>query len=318
MAITQINLETGASRELAFAAPKPVAPAGSIVWLDVFAPGEDDLQWLAREYAFHPLALEDCRHFEQRAKVEEYDGYLFLSLNAVVRRAGDLHAQELEAFLGVDYVITLHREPLAALDTMRARCVSDHRTGNFRADFMFYQIADQIVDAIFPLLDAVEDEIDDLEDQVLAQPSQEMLQHIFTLKRQLVELRKIVGPMRDALDSLADVRYEIIDPRTALYFRDAYDHLVRIHDLIETSRDLLGNALDAYLSSVSNRLSEIMKRLTLLTTIFMPISFLVGFGGMNFTQWIPFDSGVAFGVMIALLMLVPSAMALWFRRSKWM
>jgi magnesium transporter len=123
--------------------------------------------------------------------------------------------------------------------------------------------------------------------------------------------------MRDAMDVLADTRYEFIDPRTALYYRDTYDHLVRIYDLIETSRDLLGNALDAYLSTVSNRLNEVMKRLTLITTIFMPISFLVGFGGMNFTQYIPFDNPIAFGILIALLAAMPALMVISFWRSKW-
>jgi magnesium transporter len=315
MSIALINLDTGTTLELTRDAPRP-APDGGIVWLDLSAPTADDLSWLARAYNFHPLALEDCRHFDQRAKVEPYDGYLFISVDAVTRANGDMLAQELEVFLGADYLITVHREPIAALDEMRVRCVSDSRTGKYRADMLFYQIVDHMVDAIFPLIDEMDDEIDDLEDEILAKPTQASLQRLFELKRQLVFLRKIVGPMRDAMDVLADTRYEFIDPRTALYYRDTYDHLVRIYDLIEISRDLLGNALDAYLSSVSNRLNEVMKRLTLLTTIFMPISFLVGFGGMNFVQ-IPFDNPVAFGIMLALLIVVPTGMLIWFWRSKW-
>lgn len=316
MPITLINLETGATIELTRDVRRPIAD-GNLVWLDIPTPTEDDLNWLAREYKFHPLAIEDCRNFDQRAKVEPYDGYLFISVDAVTRKNSNLLAQELEVFLGPDYLITVHREPIAALDEMRVRCVSDSRTGKYRADMLLYQIVDHMVDAVFPLLDEMEDEIDDLEDEILAKPTQESLHRVFELKRQLVFLRKTVGPMRDAMDVLADTRYDFIDSRTALYYRDTYDHLVRIYDLIETSRDLLGNALDAYLSSVSNRLNEVMKRLTLLTTIFMPISFLVGFGGMNFTQWIPFDSQIAFGIMLALLMIVPTGMLIWFRRSKW-
>ena len=323
MSITQINLETGLTTELARDATRPLSPAregtaGGIVWLDIPAPSEDDLAWLAREYDFHPLALEDCRHFDQRAKVDAYDSYLFLSVHAVTRANGDLRAQELQVFLSADYLITAHREPIAALDAMRMRCTSDSRTGNYRADMLLYQITDQMVDAIFPLLDTIEDDIDELEDEILDKPTQESLHQVFTLKRQLVFLRKTVGPMRDAMDVLADTRYEFIDPHTALYYRDTYDHLVRIYDLIETSRDMLGNALDAYLSTVSNRLNEVMKRLTLITTIFMPISFVVGFGGMNFTQYIPFDNPLAFSILIALLVAMPTMMVVWFWRSKWM
>ncbi|MBI5651216.1 MAG: magnesium/cobalt transporter CorA [Chloroflexi bacterium] len=316
MAITQINLDTGATSALTHDAPRPSA-TDSIVWLDVSAPSEDDLQWLARAYNFHPLAIEDCRHFEQRAKVDTYDDYLFISIDQVTRANGDLTAQELETFLGSDFLITVHREPIAALDTMRGRCAKDNRTGNFRADFLFYQIADRIVDDLFPLLDLIEDEIDDLEDTILAKPTQATLHRVFELKRQLVFLRKIIGPFRDAMDVLADMRYAMISAQTALYFRDIYDHLVRIYDLIETARDLLSNALDAYLSTVSNRMNDVMKRLTLFATIFLPISFVVGFGGMNFTN-LPFDDPRALTLMLVLIVAFPTTMLLYYWRKGWL
>jgi len=333
MPITQINLANRTTTELPPDAARPTAAPG-IVWLDVSAPTEDDLAWLARTYAFHPLAIEDCRNFNQRAKVEAYgdtfappensagadltlprsnaaSDYLFLSLTITGRDDGDLRAQEMEAFLGPDYLITVHREPLPILDAVR-----EHLAANTRADFLLYLIADHMVDTYFPLLDEMDDEIDALEDQILENATQATMQRIFTLKQQLVFLRKITAPMRDVMNALAGTRYGLVDAQTALYFRDAYDHLTRIYDLIETSRDLLGNALDAYLSTVSNRLNEVMKRLTLLTTVFMPISFLVGFGGMNFIQ-MPFNNPLAFGILITLLVCVPVTMIVWFRRSKW-
>jgi magnesium transporter len=314
MSITLINLETGAATKLAGNAPRPIV-TNTIVWLDVSTPTDDDLNWLARTYNFHPLTLEDCRNFEQRAKVDAYDGYLFISVSAMVRNE-IIHAHEMETFLGPDYLITVHREPIAALDWMRQRCIADSRTGKYRADFLFYIIVDHIVDDIFPMIDSLEDDIDSLEDEVLDHATQELLHRIFDLKRQLVDVRKVIGPVRDAMDVLADTRYEIIDAHTAIYFRDVYDHLVRIYDLVETSRDLLGNALDAYLSSVSNRLNDVMKRLTLFTTIFMPISFLVGFGGMNFTH-LPFDNPFVFGLTLALIVLFPVSMLVYYRHNKW-
>ena len=314
MSITQINLETGAAIELDHTAPRPIT-ANATVWLDVSTPTEDDLNWLTRAYNFHPLAIEDCRNFEQRAKVDAYEGYLFLSVGAIVRN-DMMHVHEMETFLGPDYLITVHREKITALDWMRARCIADSRTGKYRPDFLYYIIVDHIVDNVFPMMDSLEDDIDALEDEVLDHATQESLHRIFDLKRQLVDVRKVVGPMRDAMDVLADTRYEIIDPRTAIYFRDVYDHLVRIYDLIETSRDLLGNALDAYLSSVSNRLNDVMKRLTLFTTIFMPISFLVGFGGMNFVG-IPFDNPLALGIMLLLIVAFPSGMLIYYRHKNW-
>jgi magnesium transporter len=173
-----------------------------------------------------------------------------------------------------------------------------------------------MADSYFPLLDEVEDEIDILEDQILENATQETLHRIFTLKQQLVYLRKITAPMRDVMNALAGTRYGMISEHTAFYFRDVYDHLARIYELVETSRDLLGNALDAYLSIVSNRLNEVMKRLTLIATIFMPISFLAGLGGINFQQ-MPFNSPVAFVVFLGVIALVPVVMLIWFWRSKW-
>lgn len=315
MPITHIHLNTQTSTNITHDAPRPyptdVGTTNGWVWLNVSAPTEDDLAWLARAYGFHPLAIEDCRHFNQRAKVEAYPGYLFLSLSAMTRHDGELIPRELEVFLGADFLITVHREPLDALDYARA-----HWRNHPRADFVLYLIADHIADAYFPILDEIEDEIDELEDVILKNPTQATLQRIFVLKQQLVALRKIVAPMREVMNALASTRYALIDEHTALYFRDVHDHLVRIYDLIETSRDLLGNALDVYLSTVSNRLNEVMKRLTLITTVFMPISFLVGFGGMNFAH-IPFDDVRAFWLMIALLIITPILMAIWFWRSKW-
>ncbi len=309
MPISQIHLD-GAVKKLAANAPRP-KPRRGIVWLDVNAPTEDDLTWLARTYKFHPLTIEDTRNFNQRAKIESYGDYLFLSLTTATRENDELHPREMEAFLGPDYLITVHREPLPELDAALR-----HMEPNTRADFLLYLIADHMVDVYFPMVDEMDDEIDTLEDQILENATQITLQRIFSMKQQLIHLRKITAPMRDVMNTLSGTRYAQVDERTALYFRDVYDHLIRIYDLIETSRDLLGNALDAYLSTVSNRLNEVMKRLTLITTIFMPISFLVGFGGMNFQQ-LPFGDPTAFRIMLSLIALAPIAMLIWFQRSKW-
>ena len=313
MPIAQIDLDTRTTTEIKSDAPRPIAQK-SAVWLDVFEPTEEDLGWLAQVYAFHPLTIEDCRHFNQRAKVEAYDGYLFLSLTTSDRVDGQVHPHEVEAFLGPDFLVTVHREPISALATAREHCGAFQLTA--QADMVLYLISDHMVDEYFPLLDQIEYEIYTLEDEILQAATQETLARIYDLKRQLVLLRKISSPMRDVMNALAGTRYAFVDPSTTLYFRNTYDHLTRIYDLIETSRDLLGNALDAYLSSVSNRLSEVMKRLTLFTTVFMPISFLVGFGGMNFTQ-MPFDNAVAFAILMTLLIVTPITMLVWFWRSKW-
>jgi magnesium transporter len=338
MPIFHLRLENHQTVELHHDSPRPTSPRGP-VWLDICTPTEDDLAWLERTYHFHPLTIEDIRNFNQRAKVEAYDhiypddksidpdidrtgrdqshDYLFISLSAAVRENGDLDARELEAFLGPDYLITVHREPLRAIDDVRLHFGARDRRAPLGPDFILYLVADHMVDAYFPLLDEMEDEIDTLEDKILENATRETLHHIFELKQQLVFLRKLAAPMRDVMNALASTRYGLVDEHTALYFRDAFDHLTRIYDLVETSRDLLGNSLDAYLSNVSNRLNEVMKRLTLIATIFMPISFLAGLGGMNFQQ-IPFDNPIAFSILLLAILLVPTGMLIWFWHSRWM
>jgi magnesium transporter len=184
-------------------------------------------------------------------------------------------------------------------------------------DYLLYDILDEIANSIFPILDSMDEVIDLLEDEIIERSTPQTLQRIFRLKQELIEMRRSIAPMRDVANALAGTRYGFVDNQTALYFRDAYDHLTRIHELIETQRDLLGSALDTYLSVVSNRLNDVMRQLTIIATIFLPISFIVGFGGMNFNQ-LPFDNSTLFGIIMASLILVPAVMLIYFWRKGWM
>ncbi len=292
---------------------------GAYSWVDIAEPSEDDFAWLESAHDFHPLTIEDCRHFDQRAKVEEYDSYLFITM-AVPRRQPiyqDMEADELHAYLGADYLVTVHASPLAAVDRVRQRLAADRGKLKTSPDFLLYLIIDQMVDGYFSILDDFEDEIERLEDEIVATPDRDTLHNIFQLKQKLVYMRKTAGPERELFHALSSRRYPQISSRTDLYFRDVYDHIVRIFEGIETSRDLLSNALDAYLSSVSNRLNDVMKRLTLVATIFMPLSFIVGFGGMNFTA-IPFESRLAFAAILTIMVATPAVMLWWFARKDWM
>jgi magnesium transporter len=293
-------------------------PGAFPLWLDVQDPTEEDLDWLSRTFSFHPMAIDDCRTVDQHSKLDEYEGYLFLSM-AIPRLTPDqseIAVDEIQSFLGRHYLVTVHQGPLAPIAMIptifckEPRGAKRNGTLQRQADFLLYILADQLVDGYFPLLDTMDDQMDLLEDQILEAPTQATLHRLFTVKQQLVLLRKVAGPLREAMNALADHPYPEVRRSTSLYFRNVYDHL--------TSRDLLGNALDAYLSTVSNRLNEVMKRLTLVTTIFMPISFVVGFGGMNFTSFVPFEEKWAFGIIVAALLAMPTGMIIWFRRSKWL
>ncbi len=286
-------------------------------WVDYDCPRPEQIDELGREYHFHPLTLDDAKTFDQRAKLQDYGDYLFLSLHTLSRENGELEDREVEAFLGRDYLITIHREPLTLLERVRRRFEADNTRIQVGPDFLLYLIVNEMAEGIFPILDAIDEEIDELEDETIERATALTLQRIFRLKQELIKMRRSIAPMRDVVNALAGTRYGFVDAQTALYFRDVYDHLARIYELIETARDLLGSALDTYLSVVSNRLNEVMKRLTVIATIFLPISFLVGLGGMNFQQF-PFGSDLAYGAMMVSVILVPALMLLYFWRKGWL
>jgi magnesium transporter len=297
-------------------------------WLDYEAPSPEALNELQTQYDFHPLAMEDVRTFDERAKVLDFGNYLFITVHAL-RRASDaqraaapndpdldIHDQELEVFLGKDYVITVHAEPLPEIERAAKRFVGDPKHQELGPDYLLYLIVDEMTDALFPMLDQIDDQVDSVEEETMDKATPQTLRSIFQYKHDLIKMRRSVAPMRDVMNSLASTRYGMVDAKTALYFRDVYDRLSRIYELIETARDLLGNALDTYLSVQSNRLNEVVKRLTVIATIFLPISFIVGWGGMNF-RFMPFDSYWLFWVVNISLIAVPIGMVIYFRRKGW-
>ena len=300
-------------------------PDGVARWIDLRHQDEAQLELLRDRFDLHPLALEDCAHLDQRPKMEEYLDHVFLvtqGFSAVGEKVQELVLQELHAFLGERYLITVHVEQVAALEEVWTRSAGEPRLLERGVDFVYYLVADGIVDDNFPILDRIADELDELEDAVLARPRTEDLHRIFELKRHLVAMRKVLSPQRDVFGLIAKRGDPRISERTAFYLRDVYDHLVRINESIEGNRDLLGNALDAYLSAVGQRTNEIMKRLTILSAIFLPLAFVVGFFGQNF-QNLPFvrdwmRSDRLMWSMITVCVATPAGMLAWFKHKDWL
>jgi magnesium transporter len=320
MPTTRIQLESGVIAESGRRdAEKLVAQKRGLLWIDLIAPSEAELARLQRTFEFHPLSIEDSSHFRQRAKVVQYDGYLFITLysHRYDLNSHQIVAEELHVFLGSNYLVTVHQTPLPALSQARERYEQEVEPFKKGPDFFLYLIGDELVDSYFPLLDEVESKINELEHDIETDPKPAAMHSIFGLKQELIHLRKTTGPQREVFNSLATRHYDLIDKRVTLYFQDVYDHIVRIYEMIETHRDLLGNALDAYYSSTSSRLNEVMKRLTLIATIFMPLSVIAGLGGVNFRH-MPFDSPLAFGILLVSMVVVPLGMWIWFKSRKWM
>lgn len=267
-------------------------------WLDLMSPSEGDLARLRELLGLHPIAVESVDHFPARPKLDRYDRYVVLVFFGIGGEGrGALEPVEVHLVISGSYIVTVHREPCAALDELRNR-FSQGLEGS--EEFGVYKILDVLADSFFPALAAVDEEIDALEDTVVSHADERQLQRIFELKRELVGLRRIVTPQRDLLartiDEISELPGLVADKRD--YFRDVYDHMIRVSDLIDSYRDLLTGALDVYLSTVSNRLNVVMERLTIVATIFLPLSVLTGFFGMNFAWMVRhIDTFAAFAIL---------------------
>ncbi len=288
---------------------------GEFFWLDLVGAGEEELQELQRVFELHPLVMEDMRERGQRPKLDDYEGYVLLVFYGANRSGDDVALVEVECVISGDWIIT-HRDAVGTeLDELRSAL-------NRRApdeQFVVYRILDTLTDTFFPVLASIDDDIDTIENEVIAQPNDEQLQHIFSLKRLLVSMRKVITPQRDLFARAGDdiIQLPGLEQSSRDYFRDVYDHLIRISDLIDSYRDLLTGAMDVYLSTVSNRLNAVMKQLTIVATIFLPLSVITGFFGQNF-GWLvrnitSFWAFAVFGIGGLLLSVV--ALMIWFRRS---
>ena len=287
------------------------------LWVDLEGESPEAVEAVSHHFGLHPVTIEDLVHRNQRPKLEEFDGYIFIVTHGLRSIQGeDVVTDEFNFAVGANWILSAHDGHVEAMKRVRDQVAATPKAFDGSASFILYRISDLLVDSYFPALDALEEEIDALEDDVVQRPTQGRLQQIFALKRVLVHLRKLVSPQREVYNALSRRDYPYIDPKSAAYFRDLHDHLIRANEIVESYRDLVSNMLDAYLATISNRLNEVMKRLTLLATIFMPITFITGFFGMNFTA-MPFNWSWLLWATIAAVVITPLAMLAWFIRSGW-
>jgi magnesium transporter len=288
-------------------------------WLDLTDPGSDEVAALAATFSFHPLALEDMVKRGQRPKLEDFGEYMFLVYYGAVAGEGEgVDLEEVHAFLSGGYLVTSHARRCTVLEEARERFDAQAPSSE---QFVIYRVLDGLTDSFFPILDRLDDRMEQLDGEIFARPDPSQLEQIVNLRRELVALRRVVTPQRDLLARGIDDILEIpgLEADSRNYFRDVYDHAIRISDQIDSYRDLLAGTRDAYLSVVSNRLNQITKQLTVVATIFLPLSFVVGFFGQNF-KWlvVHVDSAGAFFVLgIGSLILSVIGLLVWFRRGSY-
>jgi magnesium transporter len=291
---------------------------GELLWLDLYRPDADELGMLATVFGIHQLAIEDAAQFGHRPKLQDYDDFSQLIAYGVQEGSDDL--VEVHFFYSERYLVTVRHGDCAAFAAVRNRLA--HRAKPVSRLLLMHHILDELTEGFFPVLSSFDDRIDQLQDEIFAKPTDEQLSELFNRKRWLIGVRKVITPQRDLVASLVDGVAELpgMTREIERYYRDLYDHLIRVSDLVDSYRDLLTDSMDAYLSTVSNRLNVVMKQLTVIATIFLPLSFLTGFFGQNFAWMVqrigglPAFLGLGLGTELAIV----AGMLLLFRRRGWL
>ncbi|MFY9557385.1 MAG: magnesium/cobalt transporter CorA [Blastocatellia bacterium] len=289
-----------------------------LLWLDLDEPTSHQLDDLAVRYGFHELAVEDCRQHIQLAKVDYYDDYSFIIINSThyTEKPCEVRVREIDAFLGPDYIVTVHEGPSNAVQEIQKLLAANAKHFS-RPDQVLHGIIDIVVDRYLPTLDHIGDTIDEVEDALLINPDVLLLQTIFELKRGLLQFRRAVSSQRELLNILIRDETRFVRDDMRIYFRDVYDHAVRAMDMVETYRDLLTGGLDIYLTQMANRTNDIVKGLTILATIMLPLTLVTGYFGMNF-EYIPMlkdPNGIWYTT--GGLLFVALVMLGWFKYKKW-
>ncbi|MHB8760877.1 MAG: magnesium/cobalt transporter CorA [Coriobacteriia bacterium] len=284
------------------------------VWIDVLDPDEESLLRVSKRFPLPPLAIEDCLHYPQRPKLDAYRDQTFLVWLIPQVAVGDgLDVHEVDVFLGAEHLVTVHRSDVPALDRVFAHAGAHLERG---AEWTLHAILDMAVDDVFPLIDALSDELERLESIMLTEARPEHLQRLYSVKRALVGLHRVVGPERDIVRGLARLE-AFVEPAAYMYFQDVGDHLARLADAIDTNRDVATGTMDIYLSAQNNRMNQIMKHLTVVATIFMPLTLISGIYGMNF-RYMP-ELAWRHGYLVVLLAMGAIALGMftYFRRKDW-
>ncbi|MGH2995287.1 MAG: magnesium/cobalt transporter CorA [Gaiellaceae bacterium] len=294
--------------------------SGEFFWLDLHGPGEEDLALLRDTFGFHPLAVEDSEHFGQRAKVEDYGEFVFLVLYGAAPEPDEDRLVEVHCFYSERFLVTVRRDESPACDAVRER-YARRPARPLRPIVLLYRLFDALVDSFFPALEDVDHALETIEDELLVAQGDARLQQIVKLRRRLVLLRRAAAPQRDLAGQVAGGILELpdLDDDARRYFRDVHDHLIRVTEQLDVYRDLLTGVLDVHQTTVSNRQNAVMKQLTVIATIFLPLTFITGFFGQNFDWMVGHVGGwpqfVAFGLGLELLTV--AALLILFKKRGW-
>lgn len=290
-----------------------------VKWLEVLSLNDETLiKGIGERFNLHPLVVEDILTTNHMPKLEEYDDYLFLILNGIsLSKNNQLEVKQFSFILYENTVLSFQPVETSIFDEVIVKLKDGTRIRKNQADDLLYTLTDTVIESYFPLIEALGEKIDELEDTVLEDPTKDILTAIHHLKKELIHIRKTLWPMRNAVSSLSKNDYAWIDEKTLYYFRDVYDDIVQLIDLTETYREICSGILDTYLSSIGNKTNDIMKVLTIYSAIFIPLSFLAGVYGMNFTHFPELNWTYGYTGFWVVSIIITGLMLLFFKKKKW-
>lgn len=268
----------------------------------------------------HPLTTEDILSTHQRPKIESFDNYIYIVIRIIIPgETGGFYSEQANIILFKDTVFTFLEHNDRMFEPVERRLIaSKGRLRKEGADYLFYAVIDSVVDKYFEIFEIIGERLEEIEDSVITSPDPEVLEEIYSVRRDLIWLRKSIWPLRDVVAELSRGEYELITDNTGIFLRDVHDHLAQISETLETYRDLAAGLLDLYLSGVSNRMNEVMKVLTIIATIFIPLTFIAGLYGMNFRYMPELDHPYAYPAVLLLMIAIAAAMILYFRKKRWL
>ncbi|UCE00849.1 MAG: magnesium/cobalt transporter CorA [Chloroflexota bacterium] len=294
---------------------------GDFIWIDIAAEQPEICKPILQEiFNFHPLAIDDALHETHVPKVDDWNDYLYLVLRTALRESPQTEGiaiPELDIFLGENYLVSYQSIPIQSVEKIWELCQKDQRYLSRGAGFLLYQIADEMATDIMHLIEEIDEHVDQIEDEIFTDPQSATLAKIFSIKRTVLKLRRTLLPQKEVFNKLARGDFALIKTNDQVYFRDLYDHMVRLQEINESTRDLLSGALDTYLSVINNRMNEIMKVLTIIATIFIPLSFFTSIYGMNFAYMPELQWRWGYFLILSFLAIIFFAMLIFFKQKKW-
>jgi magnesium transporter len=316
-----LSLESGKKTIKELPVPKISAflkNSKNLIWANIENPSEDDFRVLSNVFKFHPLEIEDCRKKLELPKIDEFEDHIFIVFHRISydAKAHAVRAHELDIFLGKNFIITFPNQPLDIINNFRERWLKDPSICK-DPDFILHSILDSMIEEYLTILDGWDEEMEKLEGEVVTGQTKKSLQKMLKLKKHMRDFKKSIVPQRDIINRLSHPESPFISAKAHVYFRDVYDHVMRAYSIVEDQRDTMTTIFEAYLSTVSNKLNEIMKTLTIIATIFIPLTFIVGLYGMNFKYMPELEWQYGYYMVWTILISVSVVMLFYFRKKGW-